>query len=175
MTGIFCELGEGVVRWIIGVMGYNRDQIRNIAENRRARREYEVLERLEVGLVLTGSEVKSLRNGKANIAEAYVRFDDGEAWLVEAHVPQYPQAGPHNNHEPKRSRKLLLKRSEIDRLSRKVAEKGLSIVPLHLYFKGSWVKLEIGLGRGRKLHDKREMLKERTDRREAERAIRHRQ
>lgn len=155
-------------------MPFNPDAIRNVAENRRARREYEILERLETGLVLTGSEVKSLRSGKANIAEAYVRFEKGEAWLVDAHFPQYAQAGPHNNHEPTRPRKLLMKGAEIDKWSRKVAEKGLSAIPLHLYFKGSWVKLEIGLGRGRKLHDKRNVLKERSDKREADRAMRRR-
>jgi len=155
-------------------MSFNRDTIRNIAENRRARRQYEILERLEVGLALTGSEVKSLRGGKANIGEAYVRFENGEAWLADAHFPQYKQAGPHNNHEPTRPRKLLMKAKEIDKWSRRVAEKGLSVVALQLYFKGSWVKLEIGLGRGRKLHDKRNLLKERTDKREADRAIRQR-
>lgn len=155
-------------------MSFNPDAIRNVAENRRARREYEILEKLEAGLVLTGSEVKTLRGGKANIAEAYIRFEDGEAWLVDAHIPQYPQAGPHNNHEPTRPRKLLMKGSEIDKWSRRVAEKGLSAVPLHLYFKGSWIKLEIGLGRGRKLHDKRNLLKERADKREAARAMRRR-
>lgn len=150
-------------------------QIRNIAENRRARREYEIQERLEVGLVLTGSEVKTLRGGTANIAEAYIRFQDNEAWLVEAHIPQYPQAGPYYNHEPTRPRKLLMKAREIEKWRRRVAEKGLSAVALQLYFKGSWVKLEIGLGRGRKLHDKRDLLKARTDKRETERAIRRRQ
>ena len=149
-------------------------EIRNIAENRRARREYEVLERLEAGLVLTGSEVKTLRGGTANISEAYIRFQDHEAWLVEAHIPQYPQAGPHYNHEPTRPRKLLMKAKELEKWRRRVAEKGLSAVALRLYFKGSRVKLEIGLGRGRKLHDKRDLLKARTDKREAEHAIRRR-
>lgn len=144
---------------------------RNICENRRARHTYEILERIEAGLSLTGSEVKSLRSGHATITEAYVRFEGGEAWLVDAHIPQYPQAGPYNNHEPARPRKLLLKVGELDRWQRKVAEKGLTAVPLQLYFKGAWVKLEMGLGRGRKLHDKRAALKERTDKRDAERAM----
>jgi SsrA-binding protein len=156
-------------------MSSKPDQIRNIAENRRARREYDIQERLEVGLVLTGSEVKSLRGGTANIAEGYIQFQDNEAWLVEAHIPQYPQAGPHNNHQPTRPRKLLMKAREIERWRRRVAEKGLSAMALQLYFKGSWVKLEIGLGRGRKLHDKRDLLRTRADKRETERAIRRRE
>jgi SsrA-binding protein len=155
-------------------MSSSPDSIKNIAENRRARREYEIVDRLETGLVLTGSEVKSLRRGQANIAEAYIRFEGGEAWLVDAHIPPYPQAGPHNNHEPTRPRKLLMKHREIDKWHRRVAEKGLTAIALKLYFKGSWLKLEIGLGRGRKLHDKRNVLKERTDKRETERAIRER-
>lgn len=144
---------------------------RVIAENRKARHEYEILERFEAGLVLLGSETKSLRDGKGNVAEAWVRIEDGEAWLVDAHIPPYPQAGPHNNHEPTRPRKLLLKREELDRLSKRVQEKGLTLIPLVLYFQGPWVKLELGLGRGRKLHDKRQAIKEREGRREAEQAI----
>lgn len=148
--------------------------IRNISENRRARHEYDILERLEVGLSLTGSEVKSLRGGKATIGDAYIRFIDAEAFLVDAHIPTYPQAGPHNNHVPTRPRKLLLHRSEIEKWAKKVAEKGLTAVPLKLYFRGAWVKLEMGLGRGRKMHDKRAALKEREHKRDAERALRQR-
>ena len=148
--------------------------IRRICENRRARRQYEILERLEAGLSLTGSEVKSLRSGKATIAEAYVRFRNGEAWLLDAHIPQYPQAGPHNNHETTRPRKLLLKRDQIEKWFKRVSEKGLTMVPLKLYFNGAWVKIEIGLGRGRKLHDKRALLKERDDKRDTQRALRRR-
>lgn len=148
------------------------EERRVIAENRKARHEYDILERVEAGLQLVGSEVKSLRGGKGNIAEAYVRFEKGEAWLVDAHIPQYAQAGPHNNHEPRRPRKLLLKATELEKWSRKVQEKGMTAVPLVLYFKGAWVKLEIGLGRGRKLHDKRHAIKERESRRDAERALR---
>ncbi|MEL6349967.1 MAG: SsrA-binding protein SmpB [Myxococcota bacterium] len=148
--------------------------VRNISENRRARHEYEILESLEVGMSLTGSEVKSLRGGKATIADAYIRFQDDEAFLVDAHIPQYPQAGPHNNHPPTRPRKLLMHRKELEKWSRKVAEKGLTAIPLKLYFQGAWVKLEVGLGRGRKLHDKRAALKEREHQRDTERALRRR-
>lgn len=138
---------------------------RVIAENRRARHDYAIEDRLEVGLSLVGSEVKTLRGGNGNIAEAYVQFRDGEAWLVDAHFPPYAQAHQFN-HEPRRRRKLLLKRNELEKWSRKVAEKGLTAVPLKLYFSGPWVKLEIGLGRGRKHHDKRNALKDKQSRRE---------
>lgn len=148
--------------------------IRSIAENRRARREYDILESVEAGLVLQGSEVKSMRNGKANLVDAHVRFKNGEAFLVDLHIAPYPQAGPHQNHEPRRPRKLLLKVREIDRLDRKVSEKGLAIVPLKLYFKGPWVKVELALGRGRKTYDKRQVIKERQDKRDTARALRGR-
>ena len=155
-------------------MSKQNPAIRNICENRRARRTYEILDRLEAGLALTGSEVKSLRSGKGQIAEAYVRFKDGEAWLLNAHIPQYPQAGPHFNHEPSRPRKLLLKKDQLAKWEKKVAEKGLTMIPLRLYFNSAWIKIEVGLGRGRKLHDKRALLKERTDNRDAQRALRRR-
>ncbi len=143
---------------------------RLIAENRKARHDYDLLEKVVAGLVLLGTEVKSLRNGKGNVAEAWVRFVDDEAWLMDAHVPPYPQAHQFN-HEPRRARKLLLKASELDRLKRRTTEKGLTLVPLRLYFMGPWVKVELGLGRGRKLHDKRNALKEKQDRREMSRAV----
>jgi len=148
-------------------------EIRGISENRKARHEYDISERVEAGLVLTGSEVKALRGGKGNIAEAFVRFEKGEAWLVDAHIAEYVQAGPFN-HEPRRRRKLLMKGSELDRLAKKVQEKGLTVVPLKLFFKGSWVKLEVGLAKGRKLYDKRNAIKEREGKREAQRALRQR-
>lgn len=144
---------------------------RIIAENRKARHEYEILERIEAGLVLTGSETKSLRAGKGNVAEAWVRMEGGEAWLVDAHISPYPQAGPYQNHVPTRPRKLLLKAEELVRLQKRTQEKGLTLVPLVLYFLGPWVKVELGLARGRKLHDKREAIKEREGEREARRAM----
>lgn len=144
-----------------------------IAENRRARFEFEVLETLEAGLVLQGSEVKSLRGGKASLAEAYVRLQDGEAWLVDAHIAPYPQANKFN-HEPRRLRKLLMSASELRKWAKRVAEKGLTVAPLRMYFLGPWAKVEVALVRGRKLHDKREHLKEKDDRREMARATRGR-
>lgn len=149
-----------------------RERVRRvIAENRKARHEYEILEKMEAGLVLRGSETKSLRDGKGNVAEAWVRLEDGEAWLVDAHIPPYPQAGPHNNHEPTRPRKLLLSHDELNRLHKRVEEKGLTVVPLTLLFHGQWVKLEIGVARGRKLHDKRAAIKDREGQLEARRAM----
>lgn len=144
-----------------------------IAENRKARHDYEIVDRIVAGLVLTGSEVKTLRGGQGNIAEAFVVFKDGEAFLVNAHFPQYQNAG-YSQHEPRRRRKLLLKQKELEKWGRKVQEKGLTIVPLKLYFDGAWVKLEIGLGRGRKSHDKRHAIKERESRREVQQALRRR-
>jgi SsrA-binding protein len=136
-----------------------------IAENRKARHEYSIEDKVEAGLELTGSEVKVLRSRQGNIAEAHVRFERGEAWLVDAHIPPYPQAHQFN-HEPRRRRKLLLKKSEIERWHKRVREKGYTAVPLKLYFNGPWVKLEVGLGKGRKIHDKRDALKEKASRRD---------
>ena len=147
--------------------------VKNIARNRKARFEYEIIDRLEVGLELLGSEVKSLRSGRATIAEAYVKFDKKEAWLVSSHIPIYPQAGP-NNHETDRPRKLLMRKREIASWGRRSTERGYTVVPLRIYFHGPWVKLEIGLGKGQKNYDKRQKLKERTDKREAQRAMRDR-
>lgn len=148
-------------------------EVRVIAENRKARHEFDILERVEAGLVLVGSEVKSLRGGKGNVAEAFVKFIKDEAFLVDAHIPHYAQAGQFN-HEPRRARKLLMKRAELEKLADKVQQKGLAIVPLRLFFKGAWVKVELGLARGRKLHDKRHALKARQDKREMDRALRRR-
>jgi SsrA-binding protein len=142
---------------------------RVIAENRKARHDYELLETVVAGLVLLGTEVKSLRGGKGNVAEAWVRFVDDEGWLMDAHIPPYPQAHQFN-HEPRRPRKLLLKARELERLRKRTAERGLTTVPLKLFFSGPWVKVELGLGKGRKLHDKRQALKEKQDRRDMDRA-----
>jgi len=147
-------------------------EVRVIAENRKARHEYDILEQVEAGLVLVGSEVKSLRGGKGNIAEAFVKFVNGEAFLIDAHIPHYAQAHQFN-HEPRRARKLLMKHAELEKLFEKVQQKGLTIVPLRLFFKGAWVKVDLGVSRGRKLHDKRQVLKEKQDRREMDRALRH--
>lgn len=149
------------------------EAVRVIAENRKARHEYDILDKVEAGLVLVGSEVKSLRGGKGNIAEAFVKFVGDEAFLVDAHIATYAHAHQFN-HEPRRQRKLLMKRPELDRLHEKVQQKGLTVVPLRLLFKGAWVKVELGLARGRKLHDKRHALKARQDKREMDRALRRR-
>jgi SsrA-binding protein len=144
-----------------------------VSENRKARFNYEIGDTYEAGIALTGSEVKSLRNGKATIAESYAGSKGGELWLINANIPEYLQAGPFNNHAPKRPRRLLLHHREIDRLSNAVEREGMTIVPLKLYFneKGR-AKLEIALARGKKLHDKRETLKKRSWERERGRPMR---
>ncbi len=144
-----------------------------IARNRRARHEFDLLEKVEAGIVLTGTEVKSLRNGKANLEDAFANIERAEVWLMGVDIPEYEQAN-RMNHTPKRPRKLLLHRREIERLRTKAAEKGLTIVPLSLYFKGGLAKVEIAVARGRKLHDKREAIKTREAKRDVQRAIRER-
>ena len=146
---------------------------RSIATNRRAYHDYEILEKLEVGISLMGSEVKSLRAGRLSLKESFIGFEHGEAFLLEAHIPIYPQAGP-QNHEPKRRRKLLMKKKEILNWARKAEATGYTVVPLSLYFKGSWIKVEIGHGRGRKNYDKRQKIKEQDHKREMARALRNR-
>ena len=143
-----------------------------VADNRRARFNYEIGETFEAGIALTGSEVKSLRQGRATIAESYADTRGGEVWLVNANIPEYLQANRFN-HEPKRPRKLLLHRREIDRLSGAVEREGMTIVPLKLYFdERGRAKIEIALARGKKLHDKRETLKKRSWERERARLMR---
>jgi SsrA-binding protein len=144
-----------------------------IAENRRARHEYHLLERVEAGLVLTGTEVKSLRAGKADLAKAYAIVRDGEGWLAGLHIPPYEQASL-GGHDPDRDRKLLLHAREIAALSGKVKERGLTLVPTRLYFKDGRVKVELALGRGKELHDKRRDIARRDAQRQMERALRTR-
>jgi SsrA-binding protein len=144
---------------------------RVVATNRRARYQYEILETLEAGLVLRGTEVKSLRTGQVNFKDSYATVRSGEVWLVGCHISPYSH-GTDANHDPERDRKLLLHGREIARLAGKVAEKGLTVVPLKLYFKQGRAKLEIGLARGKKLHDKRAALRERETRREMDKAAR---
>lgn len=146
-----------------------------VADNRRARFDYEIGETFEAGLALTGTEVKSLRTGKATIAESYAHVDrQGEAWLVNANIPEY-LAGNRFNHEPKRLRKLLLKTRELAKLAQGVEREGMTIVPLRLYFnERGRAKLQIALGRGKKLHDKREVEKKRDWGREKSRLLRER-
>ena len=141
-----------------------------IATNRKAFHDYFVLQKLEAGIALTGTEVKSLRDGKVNLKDSYIDFDHGEAYLIGAHISPYSH-GNRENHDPERKRKLLLHRREIDRLFGQVVEKGLTIVPLRLYFKSGRVKAEIAVVRGKKLFDKRESEKRRELDREAEAAM----
>jgi SsrA-binding protein len=143
---------------------------RDIAVNRRAFHDYFVDERYEAGLVLTGTEVKSLRAGKANLRDGYVRVDGREAWLENVHISGYPQAA-FGNHEPTRPRKLLLHGNEIATLIGKVKQRGYTIIPLRLYFSRNHAKVEIGLARGKRQYDKRQALAEADARREMERAL----
>jgi len=143
---------------------------RDIAVNRRARHEFLIEETVEAGIVLLGSEIKALREGKANLKDSYGRIEGGELWLWNAHISPYGPASQFG-HEPTRSRKLLLHRAELDRLHGKVKERGLTLVPLRLYFKRGRAKLELALGRGKKQHDKRDAIREREVRREIDRAI----
>ncbi len=146
----------------------------SIATNRKAFRLYEILEKLEAGVSLQGSEVKSLRDGQVSFKDGYVDLREGEAVLRGVHIAPYSHAGEveFGGHEPERPRKLLLHRREIDRLAAQTAQKGLTVVPLALYFKNGKIKLEIGLGRGRKVHDQRDVLKERAMKRDMERELR---
>jgi SsrA-binding protein len=147
--------------------------IKVVARNRRARHDFELMERVEAGLVLTGTEVKSLRNGKANLEDAYAEVDRGEVWLLGCDIPEYVQAN-RMNHVPKRPRKLLLHRREIGKLEVKTNEKGITLVPLSLYFKKGIAKVELCLARGRKTFDKREALKKQEAKRDIDRAMRRR-
>ncbi len=141
-------------------------------DNRRARFEYEWLEQFEAGIALTGTEVKSIRTGQISIQEAYARIRDGEVWLLSMHVPPYKQ-GSFSNVDPNRPRKLLIHRKDIDRLSARVSEKGLTLIPVRLYFKRGRVKISIALARGKKTWDKRRDEKDRDVQREMARAVRN--
>jgi SsrA-binding protein len=144
---------------------------RDITVNRRAFHDYHVDDRFEAGIALVGSEVKSLRDGRANLSDAYARFIGNELYLIGAHVSPYGPASLFG-HEPKRDRKLLMHRRELDRIAGKVNEKGLTLVPLRLYWKGGRAKVEIALARGKRQYDKRQAIKERDERREMDRARR---
>jgi SsrA-binding protein len=141
-----------------------------VASNRRAHHDYFIGETFEAGIVLTGTEVKSLRQGRASLAEAYVTVERGEAWLENAHIPEYTE-GTWTNHTPRRKRKLLLHEHEILVLAEGSRDKGTTVVPLRLYFSKGRAKVEIALGQGKKLYDKRQTLREKQDAREAQRAI----
>ena len=145
---------------------------RTVASNRRARHDYEILETTECGLVLQGSEVKSLREGKAQLVDSYARVDNGELWLFGMHIPQWQFATGFGSHDPDRKRKLLVHRHEIDNFVGRTKTHPLTMVPLKVYFKDGRAKVELALARGRQLHDKRRAIQERDAKREAERATR---
>jgi SsrA-binding protein len=147
--------------------------IKTIATNRKAYHNYQIQESLEAGIALTGTEIKSVRAGRVSLGEAYVRPEKGELWLLNAHIARY-EAGSYQSHQPTRPRKLLAHRKEINNLTSKTQEKGLTIVPLKLYIKDSRAKVEIGLARGKKQYDKRESIARRDVEREIGRAIKNR-
>jgi SsrA-binding protein len=142
-----------------------------LARNRKARHDYHVLETFEAGLALTGTEVKSAREGKVQLKDSYVEVRDGQAWLVGAHISPYSH-GNRQNHDPERPRKLLLHRREIDKLMGRSMIKGQTVVPLAVYLKGSWIKVELALAQGKKLYDKRRAEREKVVKRETEEALR---
>lgn len=142
----------------------------NICRNRRATHDYDVLDTAECGIVLVGTEVKSLRAGHANLEDAYARIDDGEVWLIGSEIPEYV-FGNRMNHKPKRSRKLLMHRREIDRFAGRATEKGLTLVPLRMYFKEGIAKVELAVAKGKQTHDKRESLKKMDAKRQIDRAL----
>ncbi len=154
-------------------MATRENQEKIICVNRRARHDYFIEETCEAGLVLVGSEVKSLREGKANLKDSHARINKNEAFLVNTHISPYTAANQFN-HEPTRTRKLLLHKKEIRRLTGKVNERGLTLIPLKLYFKNGRAKVELGLARGKKLYDKRESLRKKADQREVERSLKSR-
>ena len=141
-----------------------------VAQNKKARHDYHIEDTFEAGLVLTGTEVKSLRAGRASLLDAYADISDGEAWLLNAHIPEYTQ-GTWTNHAVRRKRKLLLHRAEIDKIARRVNERGLTIVPLSLYFKDGRAKVELALARGKKTYDKRQAIARRDVQREVSREL----
>lgn len=144
-----------------------------VTDNRQARYLYEILETYEAGIQLTGTEVKSIREGKVNMQDGYALLRNGEAWLLNVHISPYTGSGQYFNHDPRRTRKLLLHREEIRKLIGKVEQQGLTLVPLKMYLKRGLVKVSIALAKGKKLHDKREDLKRRQDKRDMERAMKN--
>ena len=145
---------------------------KNITVNRKARHEYNILQTIEAGIVLVGTEVKALRQGKANLVDSYSKIQNGEIWLVNANISEYTQ-GNINNHDPRRDRKLLLNKSEIRKLIGKINEKGLTLIPLRLYFKKGKVKVELAVAKGKKVYDKRRDIAKRDFERDQERRIKY--
>ncbi len=150
------------------------EDLKVVASNRRARKNYEILDSYEAGIALLGSEVKSLRHGNATLKDSYASIRDGEVWLNNLHIGPYAPAGKHNQHDPERARKLLLKRREIDRLFGRQIEKGFTLVPLRIYFRNGRAKVEIAVARGKRAYDKRDILKREAAEREVEQAMRRR-
>ena len=146
---------------------------RVVASNRRARHDYDIIDTLECGIMLTGSEVKSLREGKAQIADSYARIDDGELWLFAMHIPPWSYAVGFGSHDPDRKRKLLVHRRELNRLHNETRTQPLTLVPLSLYFKNGRAKVDLALAKGRQMHDRREALKKRDAEREMARSVRN--
>lgn len=151
-------------------MSDKNESFKIVADNRQARFRYEILETYEAGIELKGTEVKSIREGKANLRDGYALIRNGEAWLLNMHISPYEHSSAFFNHDPRRTRRLLLHKKEIRKLIGKVEQEGLTLIPLKMYLKKGLVKLTIALGKGKKLHDKRESIKERDDKREMARA-----
>lgn len=149
----------------------NQKGIKLVAQNRRARHDYEIVDTYEAGMVLKGSEVKSLREGKAQLKESFARIDDGEVWVIQMHISPWVSATGWGKVDPDRRRKLLLHAKEIDDIHRKTGQQGLTLIPLSVYFKNGRAKMEIGLAKGRKLHDKRHAIAARDVAREVERDL----
>ncbi len=145
----------------------------DLVSNRKARYNYEILETFEAGLVLFGTEIKSLRDHKGSLQEAYIIVEGSELWLINSQIPHY-QFGNVHNHPEKRKRKLLMHANEIERLRKAVQEKGLSLIPLAIFLKGRWAKIKFALGKGKKMHDKRESIKEKESKRALEKEFKHR-
>jgi len=148
----------------------NADGIKTVATNRKARHDFFIEDTFEAGIALTGTEIKSVRAGQVSLRDSFATIKDGEMWLINLHIAAYRQAS-HFNHEPRRPRKLLMHRREINRLTGKLQEKGLTLIPLRLYLKNNLAKVELGLGRGKRQYDKRATLKAKESRREVERAM----
>ncbi len=156
-----------------GAKGSDSESEKNLAVNRQARHDYSIEETYEAGLVLVGTEVKSARGGKVQIKDAYARFKNGELWLIGLHIAPYTHAS-FENHEPERPRKVLLSRHELKRLLGKIERAGYTLVPLRVYLKGAWIKVELALGKGRLRHEKKDVLKKKIHEREMRDAVRRR-
>ncbi len=149
----------------------DKARVKVVSDNRKARFEFHILDTYEAGIQLVGTEVKSIRAGKVNLRDGYALIRNGEVWLSNVHISPYEISGKFFNHEPRRDRKLLLHKKEINKLIGLLKEKGLTLIPLKMYLKGDWVKIRLGVGKGKKLHDKRESIKQREDKRDMARAM----